>query len=1035
MNKYITHHASRITHHVSRHKFLAAALALAFAAALPLLVGPGLLNTRGGGDSPFLLQRLQQLETAVLEGHFPVRWMPDANYGYGYPFFNYYAPLSIYITLIFRLIGFSYVSSIQLSQLAGFLTAAWGMFHLARRWFKNEWAGLLAAAAYTFAPFHMVNVYTRGDSLAEFWAMAFYPLVILAAEGVASGEWRVTSRWQRVAMLALAYAGLILSHNISALIFSPFLLLYILLLWARHSQFTIHNSRFTIHNSSFIIHYSAALLLAFALSAWFFVPAILEKSLAQLGPVTEGYFHFSNHFRSGDLVQRSFLFDYNPDGGAAFAMGLVQTVTAVLGLIALYINRRREARINADNTLSPLHLFIPLSLLIATFMITPPSQWLWEHLPLLPFTQFPWRFLSVQAFAAALAAGGLALLPWRRAIAPLGVALLAAAGLGSLQTDYLVLGDGDVTAVHLAQYEWFTGNIGTTVSAEYLPHTVRPRPYTSQWLAAGQRDAVRALSGELLSARRTNERMTRQIWQVETAVPATLVFPTMQWPGWVGEIDGERVAIRPSPGSGLITLDVPAGAHAITLKLTRTPVRLAAELLSLIALAVTIWLIIRDWRLETGDGWPKLKSRQSLVSSLLIIILIIGLRLWPEHALPADDLTWDFAQMGYLHHDETIRFSNGAVLAGYAINNEEIIAGETAVITLNWQASGNFAAALALTTPAKPRHPQAALLTEQTQPLQIGTAVYRLTIPENAPPGLYVPRLVVENSSALMPSGRTRGDLYLRPIRILAAVTHHQETDNGQLDVRAIQAKPRDGVLAVQLTWWTGRPISQNYNVSLRLLDGNGAIAAQFDTQPGYGFLPSSGWPVGAWVNDWLTIELPAPENAPYALTAALYDVETGEVVLTRRLGALDEALAFVAQEPIFALPDGITRETAVFQANAAPLIQLEGYTQQANSLTLYWRALAKMPTNYTRFVHLVDPASGSIIAQADGYTQGNSYPTSQWQPGEIIADTVPNLPAGDYAVFVGFYENLGDAWPRLTAVDPNGNPIPDNRKQLTINR
>ncbi|HIP73511.1 MAG TPA: hypothetical protein EYH05_19205, partial [Anaerolineae bacterium] len=118
--------------------FLAAALLVAVAAAWPLMAQPGLLNTRGGGDSPFLLQRVQQLVTAVAQGHFPVRWMPDANYGYGYPFYNFYAPLSIYITAVFRAIGFSYVRAIQLSQLAGFLTAAAGMFYLARRWFRSE---------------------------------------------------------------------------------------------------------------------------------------------------------------------------------------------------------------------------------------------------------------------------------------------------------------------------------------------------------------------------------------------------------------------------------------------------------------------------------------------------------------------------------------------------------------------------------------------------------------------------------------------------------------------------------------------------------------------------------------------------------------------------------------------------------------------------------------------------------------------------------------------------------------------------------
>ncbi|MFO7538594.1 MAG: hypothetical protein R6X32_11110, partial [Chloroflexota bacterium] len=66
--------------------FQLAVILTAVLAAWPLLAEPGLLNTRGGGDSPFLLQRLHQLTTALADGHFPVRWMPDANYGYGYPF-------------------------------------------------------------------------------------------------------------------------------------------------------------------------------------------------------------------------------------------------------------------------------------------------------------------------------------------------------------------------------------------------------------------------------------------------------------------------------------------------------------------------------------------------------------------------------------------------------------------------------------------------------------------------------------------------------------------------------------------------------------------------------------------------------------------------------------------------------------------------------------------------------------------------------------------------------------------------------------
>ena len=64
---------------------------------------------------------------------------------------------------------------------------------------------------------------------------------------------------------------------------------------------------------------------------------------------------------------------------------------------------------------------------------------------------------------------------------------------------FLQVNDVDVTAERLAQYEWYSGNIGTTVSAEYLPETVQPRPQTSRWLNGGGRHAVQVLAGETLA--------------------------------------------------------------------------------------------------------------------------------------------------------------------------------------------------------------------------------------------------------------------------------------------------------------------------------------------------------------------------------------------------------------------------------------------------------------------------------------------------------------------------------------------------------
>ena len=101
-------------------------------------------------------------------------------------------------------------------------------------------------------------------------------------------------------------------------------------------------------------------------------------------------------------MQGGLLFDYNPDGGVAFRMGFVQAALAVVGGWSLVVGLRRPT----TNDQRPL-LFILAAFLIASFMITPLSRPLWDHLPLLPFTQFPWRFLSVQALFGALLTGAL----------------------------------------------------------------------------------------------------------------------------------------------------------------------------------------------------------------------------------------------------------------------------------------------------------------------------------------------------------------------------------------------------------------------------------------------------------------------------------------------------------------------------------------------------------------------------------------------------------------------------------------------------
>ncbi len=94
--------------------------------------------------------------------------------------------------------------------------------------------------------------------------------------------------------------------------------------------------------------------------------------------------------------------------------------------------------------------------------------------------------------------------------------------------------------------------------------------------------------------------------------------------------------------------------------------------------------------------------------------------------------------------------------------------------------------------------------------------------------------------------------------------------------------------------------------------------------------------------------------------------------------------------------------------------IRLLGYdvTEQADetlALTLYWQSLETVEEDYTVFVHLVNPQSGAVVAQADAGPQDGTYPTSLWIPGEVVSDRhILLLPAdllsGEYVGRVGLY-------------------------------
>jgi hypothetical protein len=120
--------------------------------------------------------------------------------------------------------------------------------------------------------------------------------------------------------------------------------------------------------------------------------------------------------------------------------------------------------------------------------------------------------------------------------------------------------------------------------------------------------------------------------------------------------------------------------------------------------------------------------------------------------------------------------------------------------------------------------------------------------------------------------------------------------------------------------------------------------------------------------------------------------------------------------------------------------IELLGYALQSTeisasdsvSLTLYWRALRPVETNYTVFAHLLDPA-GEMRSGADSYPVLGTFPTTHWPVGRVVADrrVVPGSEGvpGEYRIEVGLYEL--ESMQRLPAYDASGQGLPGDRAIL----
>jgi hypothetical protein len=230
---------------------------------------------------------------------------------------------------------------------------------------------------------------------------------------------------------------------------------------------------------------------------------------------------------------------------------------------------------------------------------------------------------------------------------------------------------------------------------------------------------------------------------------------------------------------------------------------------------------------------------------------------------------------------------------------------------------------------------------------------------------------------------------------------------------------------------WQAQQEEENYALSLRLMDSSGHPWAQVDEW----LLNPSGLPTSAW-QAGETSEgrylLPIPPGIPpgrYLVKAIVYQTDTLEEVAfldeEGKPANVEYTLGTVLVTSPTVLPSA--EELAiphVLSCDFDGQVELLGYGLSADEvrsggvlgLTLFWRALRPMEQDHSLLLELRDEA-GHTWAETIYPLPNESYPTSHWQPGELLSTPYDLLidaavPPGRYRLFANLLD--GDGKPLL---------------------
>lgn len=511
------------------------------------------------------VMRLFEIERCFADGQIPCRWAPDMTFGYGQAVFNFYSALPYYLGIVLRLLlPITILGAAKLLFAISLIVGTIGLYFLVREFFGRMGA-MAAAILYALAPYRALNVYVRG-ALAESFSLAILPFLWLFIYRTIKAP-----NYKNSALLALSLASLLITHNVSTLMYFVFTAIWTLF-WL-----------FQNFKKKSILGLVFGGILGFGLSGFFFIPVILETSLIKQEIFVSEYSYFAGHFTT---IRQLFFSRFWGFGGSTFGeedsmsfqVGWPHWWVAVLvGIFAFYKLYKKDKRGIMVLGLLSLSVF---ALLLTHNKSTP----LWITFTPLTYVQFPWRFVGIAVFLISFAAGALS---WvtnkmlRNALITLLLILGIVFNINYFKPEKM--------------YSWLTDEIKLSgvdfevqqgaAFMDYLPKTVKEPPVRTAF------ELPEVVEGEAEIPNFT-KRSNSFFFDANVRENAIVDIPMIYFPKWeVYLLSGQGVPVNvyPSEREGLIRVELPQGKHMVYGRLTNTPVRNLANLTTGLSFAVLLF--------------------------------------------------------------------------------------------------------------------------------------------------------------------------------------------------------------------------------------------------------------------------------------------------------------------------------------------------------------------------------------------------------------------------------------------------------------